>query len=118
MRVGRQLAQLQLHLGPAGFRREPEGRIETEVAATGLLRTAGEENLELDRTRPACGKQVESQVEIAVVMPEPDAPHRPGGGMHGTEERADIDITTSLPLLLVHDAVEFGRDLAVRPLRG
>ena len=118
VRVGCQLAQLQLYLGPVGPRREPQGGIETEVAVTRLLRTAGEEDLELDRTRPTRGEQVESQVEISVVMPEPDAPHRPSRRMHGTEERADINITAGLPLLLIHYAVELGRDLAVRPLRG
>ena len=117
-RTRRHRAQLQLEVPPAGPRRQAECGIETEVALAALRRTAGKEDLELDRSRPIGREQIESQVEVAVVVTEPDPPHGPLRGVHRAEERADVDVAASLPLLLIHLAVEPGCDLAMGPLRG
>src|SRR5439155_21560588 len=128
--AGGHLAKFQLEVSPFRAGGQAEGWIESKFRRAGKARpgTAGgrhsaagstrEEHLELDRPwRPPIPEQVEAQIEVAVVVTEPDPAYGASRRMHGAKESGDIDVATGAPLLVVHDAIELGRDLADGTLR-
>ena len=62
-------------------------------------------------------EQVEAQIEVAIVMPEPDPAERAARRVHGAEEGGDVDVAAGLPFAVIEDAIQLRRDLALWPLR-
>src|SRR5438445_3792237 len=90
----RHVVKLELDVALPSLHRQSEGRLETEIGGGGTARrrTPGKEHLQLHRGRRLAVEEVEAQIEVAVVMAEPDPAHRTAGWMHGAEERRHVDI--------------------------